>query len=86
MQSAPKSKKRLTFKDQHALDTLPGRIEELQAEIEMLRKTLADPDLFAKNPQKFDASAKELQKAETDLAAEEEMAGAGAETGSTESS
>ena len=41
---APKSKKRLTFKDQHALDTLPGRIEELQAEIEMLRKTLADPD------------------------------------------
>ena len=71
-QSAPKSKKRLTFKDQHALDTLPGRIEELQAEIEMLRKTLADPDLFAKNPQKFDASAKELQKAETDLAAEEE--------------
>ena len=38
----------------------------------MLRKTLADPDLFAKNPQKFDASAKELQKAETDLAAEEE--------------
>ena len=32
----------MTFKDQHALDTLPGRIEELQAEIEMLRKTLAD--------------------------------------------
>ena len=67
------SRAKLTFKDQHALDTLPGRMEELQSEIDAHRGTLADPDLFAKNPDKFDATAKQLQQAETDLAAAEEQ-------------
>ena len=71
--SAAPSRAKLTFKDQHALDTLPGRMEKLQADIDAHRETLADPDLFAKDPQKFDATAKALQMAETDLAAAEEQ-------------
>ena len=64
---------KLTFKDQHALDTLPGRMEELQAEIGTHRDTLADPDLFAQDPDRFEVTAKALQRAEEDLAAAEEQ-------------
>ena len=41
---------KLSFKDQHALDTLPGEIEALEEEIATLEARLADPELFAKNP------------------------------------
>jgi len=71
--AASPSRAKLTFKDQHALDTLPGRMEELQAEIGTHRDTLADPDLFAQDPDRFDVTAKALQRAEDDLAAAEEQ-------------
>lgn len=67
--SAPK----MTFKDKHALETLPGRIEELQKEIDTHQATLIDPDLFKSDPAKFDATAKAMQTAETALAAAEEQ-------------
>ena len=51
---------KLSFKDQHALDTLPGDIEALEAEITTLEARLADPELFAKNPKKFTAAADRL--------------------------
>jgi ATP-binding cassette subfamily F protein uup len=51
---------RLTFKDQHALDTLPGEIEALEAKISELEAVLTDPDLFAKNPDKFNATVADL--------------------------
>jgi len=64
---------KMTFKDKHALDTLPGRMEDLQAEIDGHQAALADPDLFKSNPGQFDAAAKSLQKAETALAEAEEQ-------------
>ena len=53
---------RLTFKDKHALDTLPGEIEALDAEIATLESILADPALFASNPDKFNQTATALTK------------------------
>ncbi|MEK9644110.1 MAG: ATP-binding cassette domain-containing protein [Alphaproteobacteria bacterium] len=70
--SAPERRK-LSFKDKHALETLPGRMEELQGRITALRDTLADPNLFARDPARFDATAKDLQAAETALADAEEL-------------
>ncbi len=63
---------RLTFKDKHALETLPSRMEALQADIERLGKSLADPELFARDPAAFETAAAALKQAETDLAAAEE--------------
>ncbi|MDA0653252.1 MAG: ATP-binding cassette domain-containing protein, partial [Proteobacteria bacterium] len=40
------SKRKLSFKDKHALEKLPGRVEALQAEIGALQKALADPALY----------------------------------------
>ncbi|MGC6519911.1 MAG: ABC-F family ATP-binding cassette domain-containing protein [Candidatus Puniceispirillaceae bacterium] len=54
---------KLSFKDQHALDTLPGEIEALETEIARLEDRLADPELFAKNPEKFAAAADRLSAA-----------------------
>ena len=54
---------KLSFKDQHALDRLPGEIEALEAEIAALEARLADPDLFAKNPDRFNAAADRLAAA-----------------------
>jgi len=57
---------KLSFKDQHALDTLPGEIEALETEITGLEAQLADPALFAKNPERFNAAADRLSAARTE--------------------
>jgi ATP-binding cassette subfamily F protein uup len=70
---APQVRKGLTFKDKHALATLPARIEALNAELAGLRERLADQSFYARDPQGFDAAAKRLSAAETDLTAAEDM-------------
>jgi ATP-binding cassette subfamily F protein uup len=67
------SSAKMTFKDKHALETLPTRMAELQKEIDTHQATLADPDLFRSDPAKFDKVAKAMQDAESALAASEEQ-------------
>lgn len=69
----PSTSSKMTFKDKHALETLPARMEELQKDIDTHQAILADPDLFKSDPAKFDAAAKAIQAAETALAAAEEQ-------------
>jgi ATP-binding cassette subfamily F protein uup len=68
--AAPKS--RLTFKDKHALETLPARIAKLEADIAKLSKTIADPNLYAKDRAAFDKASAELGKAQAALAQAED--------------
>lgn len=69
----PKEQKRkLSFKDKHALETLPKRMDEYQAEIDATRKALSDPDLYARDPAKFAALSDKLTRAEQDISAAEE--------------
>jgi ATP-binding cassette subfamily F protein uup len=65
-------KRRLTFTDQHALKTSPGRIEALNAEIRRLETVLSDPDLYARDQAGFTAAASALQAAQAALKAAEE--------------
>ncbi len=39
---------KLSYKDQRELDALPERIQDLEARMEALDETLADPDFFAR--------------------------------------
>ncbi|MEL0112371.1 MAG: hypothetical protein VW835_11630, partial [Rickettsiales bacterium] len=55
------------------LETLPGRIEELQAKIEKLADALGDPELFAKNPARFEAITVELGQRQSELEDAEEQ-------------
>jgi ATP-binding cassette subfamily F protein uup len=44
---------KLSFSDQHALDTLPARIEKLNRDIAALQKELSDPALYGSDAKKF---------------------------------
>ena len=69
---ASKPKKALTFKDKHLLESLPDKMAEIEGKIERLRTRLADPDLFAKDPDTFNKAAKALEAQEELLAKAEE--------------
>ena len=47
------ARRRLSFNQQHALKTLPGRIEALTRDIATLQDRLADPTLFARDAAAF---------------------------------
>lgn len=69
--AAPKAA--LSYTESHRLESLPGEIDQLGAEIEKLETLLAQPGLFEKDPAKFaKASAALAQRQETLEAAEEE--------------
>ncbi len=65
--------KKMTFKDKHALETLPRQIDKLLATIDKLRAALADPNLYGRDPKLFTKGTDALAKAETDLAQAEEQ-------------
>ena len=65
--------RRLSFNDKHALETLPGRIAGLQADIARLHQTLDDAELYARDPDAFAANTAALAAADADLAAAEEQ-------------
>ncbi len=71
---APRSgKPRLSFKDQHALKTLPGEIATLQTRVAHLQRRLEAPDLYARDPNAFVETTGALAGAQSELAAAEEQ-------------
>jgi len=67
----PKAKTKLSFAENHALKTLPTRIAALQSEIATLQESLADADLYARDPKKFQASSTRVAAAQAELDAAE---------------
>ncbi|GBR02133.1 ABC-F family ATP-binding cassette domain-containing protein [Acetobacter oeni] len=65
--------RKLSYKDQHALEKLPGRIAELETEIEKLRRKLADADLYSRDPKAFNRHTEALDTAERALTTAEEQ-------------
>ncbi|QOV95402.1 MULTISPECIES: ABC-F family ATP-binding cassette domain-containing protein [Novosphingobium] len=68
----PAKKGKLSYKDQRDYELLPKRIEELDAAIARGEAQLADPDLYAKDPRKFDALMAALEKVRAEKEAAEE--------------
>lgn len=67
------TKQKLSFKQKHALETLPREMEKLEAEIRRLNGVLADPGLYQKDPKRFAATSEALGKAQAALAAAEDQ-------------
>jgi len=63
---------KLSFKQQFALENLPGEIDQLSLEITKLKKVLEDPGLYAKEPKKFQKYVDALAKREAELTDKEE--------------
>jgi ATP-binding cassette subfamily F protein uup len=68
----PVQKARLSFKEQHALATLPAKMDELRAGRAKLQNLLNDPELYARDPAKFAKAGVALAEIETALAAAED--------------
>ncbi len=68
--AAPASRRKLSFNEKHALETLPKKIEALQAEAAKLNTAVAgdlytrDPKLFAKATARLEEVAREIGEAE----------------------
>jgi ATPase components of ABC transporters with duplicated ATPase domains len=71
--AAPAPKRKLSFKEKHALETLPREIEKLEAEIAALNKDLAAPDLYTRDNNAFVAKSRALEAAMARKAAAEEQ-------------
>ncbi len=68
----PPKKGKLSYKDQRDYDLLPGRIEELLAQIARDEAALSDPALYTKDPAKFAALTKAIETARAEKDAAEE--------------
>ena len=64
--------KKLSFKDKHALETLPGKMDALRASMEEMKAALADPALYARDPKRFTSLSEKLGQATTELAGMED--------------
>jgi ATP-binding cassette subfamily F protein uup len=66
----PRPQTKLSYKDQRDLDLLPKRVEELEDAIRDFEIRLADPDLYRRNPQQFEAITRAIAdaRAERDAA------------------
>jgi ATP-binding cassette subfamily F protein uup len=62
-QEPAKARGKLSYKDKFALETLPKQMNEAEKQIVELETRLHDPDLYAKNPQKFAVIAAALDAA-----------------------
>ncbi|QFT59744.1 ABC transporter ATP-binding protein uup [Sulfitobacter sp. THAF37] len=65
-------KKGLSFTEKHRLEALPAEIERLEAEIGKLEELLADPELFTREPVKFNKATEALAARQAKLSAAEE--------------
>ena len=65
--SAPKPVRKLSFKEKHALETLPDQIRKFEAEIKRLADKLSDASLFTRNRAEFDAVSARLATTQTAL-------------------
>jgi len=68
----PPKKAKLSYKDQRDYDLLPGRIDELLAQIARDEAALADPALYTRDPAKFAALTKAIESARAEKDAAEE--------------
>lgn len=65
-------KRRLSFNEKHALESLPKTMAALQAKVGTLNEKLADPNLYAKDRKAFDDASSALATTQAELAAAEE--------------
>ncbi|WP_419896679.1 ABC-F family ATP-binding cassette domain-containing protein [Roseomonas sp. USHLN139] len=69
---AAAARKKMSFKDQHELETLPAKMRKLEAEAAKLKEILADPGLYSRDKARFDKASELLARTETGLAEAEE--------------
>jgi ATP-binding cassette subfamily F protein uup len=65
------AQRKLSFKEKHALETLPAKIAALESEMAVLAAKLADPALYARDPKAFETASTRLDAAHAERDAAE---------------
>jgi ATP-binding cassette subfamily F protein uup len=68
---ASPAKRKMSFKESHALKTLPETIEKLTSEIAALQGKVGEANLYTRDPAAFSAATSRLGKAQAELATAE---------------
>ena len=71
--AAPAPRRRLSFKDKHALETLPATIARMRQEAATLQSRLDDPDFYVKDRAGFEKTSSALGEIHHRIAAAEEQ-------------
>ncbi|MGU3497009.1 ABC-F family ATP-binding cassette domain-containing protein [Xanthobacteraceae bacterium A53D] len=66
------AKRRLSFHEKHALQTLPKTLDKLRADAAKLEAKMADPNLYARDPAAFEKASTALSKTQGEIDAAEE--------------
>jgi ATP-binding cassette subfamily F protein uup len=69
--AVPAARQKLSFKQKHQLETLPGEMARLEAEIAALHARLADPGFYARDAAGFAVASTKLEAAQAALDAAE---------------
>ena len=69
----PAPRKKMGFKEKHALETLPKKLAALRADVQRLQAVLADGSLFARDPAAFKKAAADLDAAQAAVLAGEDQ-------------
>ena len=69
---SPPSRNKLSYKQKYALETLPQKLQDAEAEAEVLEHRMADADLFSRDPDGFQRLADELSDLRARIAVMEE--------------
>jgi ABC transport system ATP-binding/permease protein len=64
--------RKLSFKDRHALETLPGLMDAINRDMAKLNAVLAEPDLYARDKARYDKASSMLTDLQKKLAESEE--------------
>jgi ABC transport system ATP-binding/permease protein len=70
--AAAVSSRKLSFKDRHALDTLPGLVDAIGRDIEKLTAALAEPGLYTRDRSRYDKASAMLAELQAKRDASEE--------------
>ncbi|WDR01898.1 ATP-binding cassette domain-containing protein [Devosia algicola] len=71
--TAATGKRKLSFKEKHALETLPAQIEKLKADSASLARELGDPGLYARDPDAFAKKSTRLSEVDAKRAKAEDQ-------------
>ena len=69
---SPERRRRLSFHEKHALETLPETMTALQSRIQALHRRLDDPELYSRDRKAFEDASAALVAAQAELTAAEE--------------
>jgi ATP-binding cassette subfamily F protein uup len=61
--AAPKRQTKLSYKDERRAAEIDALLPQLSQEIETLEQQMADPDLFARDPKKFEQTIARIEAA-----------------------